>query len=508
VQWPDAIAGRVSEQLHSLNEIEIQLKAWAFDGGSSAGGLLPSVGSASNKNAVAARVNYLIRTLSDSHKELPLRLASLELLLNLSAFHPGPHRGPLPIDNPSLSNYSAEIIRTAKTIFDNRSENSELRSLSLQFLDLADPQNLTDIRRVYAQTYSPKLQFAIERDFVDSSDSLYSSLTPASGPVASIIELAPQNGCIQPPSNRPTFLIRFYSTRAFNDRGAVVITGHTVLKNIKSGQEFVLKNENVRSMGGHYGSLDGVLVFQLDRLSDFPEGVYTLGMEYAHQFNHLPSAGEVRDVPSVGHTITIAILDSPDGKRLSIPPSDKEKKQRNPAAERELADYISAQSPHVPTAPRGDPDLKVIYAVTGLTFPGAGPQHTETFQFTARNFITSQITLSASQLDSCVNCIQSGKSVQFFPNGTLPLIVAADSVHFTDADGFVYGWVFAPGAFSAAGTYTAFNDPPYIVSDVATLTVRVIPGMSPKIRKERSGRCLYLWKCATRATTASRATTP
>jgi hypothetical protein len=77
-------------------------------------------------------------------------------------------------------------------------------------------------------------------------------------------------------------------------------------------------------MGGHYGSLDGVLLFGLDQLSDFPAGVYTLGMEYAHQFNHLPSVGDVDEVPSAGHTITDAITDSPSGKRLSIPSANKE----------------------------------------------------------------------------------------------------------------------------------------------------------------------------------------
>jgi hypothetical protein len=29
-------------------------------------------------------------------------------------------------------------------------------------------------------------------------------------------------------------------------------------------------------------------------------------------------------VPSVGHTITVAVIDSPDGRRLSIPLADKE----------------------------------------------------------------------------------------------------------------------------------------------------------------------------------------
>jgi len=48
-------------------------------------------------------------------------------------------------------------------------------------------------------------------------------------------------------------------------------------------------------------------------------------MEYAHQFAYeVPSVGDVDQVPSVGHTITVAVIDSPDGKRLSIPLADKE----------------------------------------------------------------------------------------------------------------------------------------------------------------------------------------
>ena len=94
-------------------------------------------------------------------------------------------------------------------------------------------------------------------------------------------------------------------------------------------------------MGGHYGSLDGVLVFRLDQLSDFPAGVYTLGMEYAHQFNHLPSVGQVNDVPSVGHTITVTITDTTNGKHLSIPRTDNDYSLAFPKAESRLVPQVS-----------------------------------------------------------------------------------------------------------------------------------------------------------------------
>ena len=213
---------------------------------------------------------------------------------------------------------------TAKEIFINPVEDPDLRALSLRFLDLNNRDDLATIRRAYVQTRSPELQFAIEEAFLDVSDELYESLHSSSGSVASIIQLAPERGCAQPPDNRITFATRFYSTRAFNKRGAVVITGCMVLKDIQSGQRFEINN--AKGIGGHYGALDGVLLFQLDQISGFPAGVYTLGMEYAHQFNHIPNAGEVEDEPSIGHTVTITLSDSPKGKTLSIPANGGVKK--------------------------------------------------------------------------------------------------------------------------------------------------------------------------------------
>jgi hypothetical protein len=325
----DAIASHIVEKIRSLNDPKLLLRIWHLNGGVLSA--VPFVQGAGNadESATAARVKFLIQTLGDRKRDVSLRIASLQILSNLAVFHSVSQSGPsgvlprvLPIDDPWLASSADEIVATAKSIFNNSSEGADLRALSLRFLDLNDPNNVADIQRVHRETHSPELQFAIEQAFLDLSDELYQSLHPLSGPVASIIQLAPEHGCAQPPDNQITFVIRFYSTRAFNDRGAVVVTGRIVLKNAKSGQSFELKN--VRSMGGHYGSLDGVLLFRLDQLSDLPAGVYTLGMEYAHQFNHLPSVGDGDEVPSVGHTIAVAITDSPNGKRLSLPLAGKE----------------------------------------------------------------------------------------------------------------------------------------------------------------------------------------
>jgi hypothetical protein len=322
----DATASYIVKKIRSLNDPELLLKIWHLDGGVLSAVPFVQVTDNANRSVTAARVKFLIQTLSDRNRDVSLRIASLQILLNLSAFHSGPQSGPsrvLPIDNDWLSSSADQILAAAKAIFNNPAEDADLRALCLRFLDFNNRDNISDIQRVYGQTHSPKLQFAIEQTFLEVSDELYQSLHPSSGPVASIIQLAPEHGCIQSPNHQIVFLAHFYSTRAFNNRGAVVTAGRMVLKNTKSGQRFELKNP--LSTGGHWSVLDGVLIFTLDQLSDFPTGEYTLGMEYAHQFAYeVPSAGDVDEVPSVGYTITVAIIDSPDGKRLAIPLADKE----------------------------------------------------------------------------------------------------------------------------------------------------------------------------------------
>jgi hypothetical protein len=322
----DAIAVNIIEKIRSLNDPQLMLRIWHLGRETSSAVSFVRPNGNADKSTTAGRVRFLIQTVADKNRDLALRTASLQILLSLSAFHsahkPGSSRF-LPIDNDWLSSSADQILSTAKVIFNNPAEDADLRALCLRFLDLNDRGIIADIKRVYGQTRSPELQFAIEQAFLEVSDELYQSLHPSSGPVASIIRLAPEHACVHPPNNQIVFLARFYSTRAFNNRGSVVSSGRTILKNINSGQRFEIKN--ARSIGSSWSTLDGVLVFALDQLSDFPAGVYTLGMEYAHQFVYeVPTVGFVNDVPSIGHTITVAIIDSPGGKRLDIPIADKE----------------------------------------------------------------------------------------------------------------------------------------------------------------------------------------
>ena len=322
----DAIASDIVEKIRSLNDPELLLRIWHLDGGIFSAVSFLREASKNGNDLTTARVKFLIQTLGDRKKDASLRIASLEILSELSMFHTGPQSGPskvLPIDNNWLSSSAGEILATTNAIFNNQREDPELRALSVRFFDLNDEANITNFKRIYSETHSPQLQFAIEQAFLDVSDELYQSLQPSSGAVASIVQLAPEHGCVQPPDNEIAFMTRFYSTRAFNNRGAAITAGRIVLINTKSGQHFDLNK--VKSRGGHWGTLDGVLVFSVEQLPDLPAGVYTLAMEYAHRSNRqAPSAGLANDALSVGHGISVAVIDSPDGKRLSIPASDGE----------------------------------------------------------------------------------------------------------------------------------------------------------------------------------------
>lgn len=117
----------------------------------------------------------------------------------------------------------------------------------------------------------------------------------------------------------------------------------------------------------------------------------------------------------------------------------------------------------------------VLYTLTGESNPQFGVQHPESFTYTVPQLIKTEVDLTATQLNSCVACAGTGVAVQFFPNGSTNTIVPVDFIRFTDADGKVYGFFFAPGTFGIPGTYKAGNYPPYITSNTGTLTIQPAP---------------------------------
>ncbi len=307
VEMNDVIAGRLVAQIRSLNDPELLLRTGSleseFDWDAA---FVRPYAKNYNKQFSDARVQYLIATLSNRKKPVPLRISAVETLIGLSQFHPtsGPPRV-LPIDSLWLAPFATAISATMKEIFDNRAEDGHLRSLCLQFLDLNKPEIVVDVRRVYVQAPSEELRFAIEEKFLKSSQELYKSLNPPGGPVASIIRLATENGCVRPPDDRVAFVARYLQTQEFHDQWGGFVSQHFVLISNRTGQSFALKD--VEFLSGWEGVLDGETVFQITRIPNLPEGEYDLGPEY----------NEGDKILSVGHRTTVVISTEHGKKQIS-----------------------------------------------------------------------------------------------------------------------------------------------------------------------------------------------
>jgi len=310
IATPDGIAAHAVGQLRSLNDPHFLLKAYGLytDAGSELAFVQRENGNR-EKEFTAARVKYLIQTLSDVKADLSMRVAAVKILLRVSMFHTNPQTGPsksLPIDNEWLADSAGEIEATAKAIFDDESQDAHLRGLCLQFLSLRQPEMIAHVTRVYSRAQSEGLRFAIEEYFLEVSDALYESLKPPGGPVASIVELVPDDGCYKPNTGEVAFFSEYRERSDFPDRWQATASSHYVLTNIQTCERFILKN--IQKLTGWDGALNGETTFELTHLSDFPLGNYSLGLEYRQNGKILSS----------GHKVTLAIKDTSGGRTLSV----------------------------------------------------------------------------------------------------------------------------------------------------------------------------------------------
>jgi hypothetical protein len=276
----DAIAKRPTHQIRSLNDPELLLKIHPITAGTlfPLDFIQPDTGE-SDKSFTAARVNYLIRTLSDTKMDLPLRVAAVEILIELSKYHSGPQSGPskpLPIDNEWLTSSAGEIRSIARTIFDAESENGHLRGLCLPFLDMREPESLADVRRVYARTASQELRFDIEEALLDVGDALYESLHPPGGPVASLVALAPGDSCRRAAPGTLMF-VGDYDTRQDFFEQSMSARRYFVLANSRTGQRFIYEIHQSWNAGRR-----GQDWIELSQSSGLPAGDYSLAFEYSY----------------------------------------------------------------------------------------------------------------------------------------------------------------------------------------------------------------------------------
>lgn len=304
---PDAILDRLNDQLRSLEDPEISLKSFALAPDWRSPIAFVNHNGNRDKDYTAARVKYLLQTLSDKKKSVSLRVAALEILLNVSKFHGGPHAGPsqaLPIDNEWLADSASEIQSTAKTIFDDESEDGHLRSLCLQFIPLDQPLMVAHAKQIYSKTRSEELRFAIEDLFLKLGDAFYEDLKPPGGPIASVVLIAPERGCVKATGDNIAFIETYRERNDFDQLGGV---GHQrfVMTNLRTNQRFTPK---FNTLSEWRSARNSEMAFEFSQLLDIPVGNYTIAPEFSRN----------DQVFSTGHTLAVTIRDTPTGKRLSL----------------------------------------------------------------------------------------------------------------------------------------------------------------------------------------------
>ncbi|MGA3042670.1 MAG: hypothetical protein ABSF54_17990 [Bryobacteraceae bacterium] len=303
----DAVIDRLGEQLRALNDPEIALQSFSLAPDWRAPIAFVNNGGNPDKDYTAARVKYLLRTLSDVTKNASLRVAAMEILLDVSRFHSGPQVGPsrsLPIDNQWLAGAAGDIQSLAESIFDDGKQDDYLRSLCLRFMPIDQPAIAAVVRQVYSRTRSEELRFAIEDSFLEFSDALYEGLNPPGGPIASVIVAAPERGCIKASADNVAFVEKYREREDFHESGEAGYP-RFVLTNLRTGQRFVPK---VSQLSGGSSVRSGEMTFEFSQRLDLPVGDYTVAPEFSRN-------GEV---VSTGHKLMVVIGDTPTGRRLSL----------------------------------------------------------------------------------------------------------------------------------------------------------------------------------------------
>jgi hypothetical protein len=212
----------------------------------------------------------------------------------------------LPIDEKNwLKPYASEIQSKSRVIFDDKSESAHLRSLCLEFLSLEDSVIVADVKRVYAQTLSVELRFAIEKAFLAVSDELFQSLNSPSGPVAARLRLTPECGCWKKTHNGTPFVMEYRQRRDFSKLEGAILP-NPVLRDAKRHRHIVLKD--VTTLWSSRGETDGQISFSWTPSSDIPAGKYLLTMEFARK----------DEILSTGYGLPVSIREKHAHWELSV----------------------------------------------------------------------------------------------------------------------------------------------------------------------------------------------
>jgi hypothetical protein len=320
IRTASAIAEQVEQQITALNSAELLLQAHALAGDAShysAGTSFinppPNIPFTSEAEAIrkefaTSRVRFLLLTFADRKRPLTLRVAALQLLIEISSYsHPySGYATPLPIDGPALVPVADQLRKTSQSIFEDESENGELRALAIRFLSIDEPESqtspepLNSIRRVYAHTLSNQVRYAVEDTFLTVSNELYDSLHSSTGPITSIILPRPVSGCMKVAPGAMVIQSEYHERKDFPERGSAQST--IILTDAQTGKRTPI--QDARLVRGFSTVSYGQSGLEISPPSELMPGTYSLGLEYTFQGKLL----------STGHTTMVNVVRSATGQ--------------------------------------------------------------------------------------------------------------------------------------------------------------------------------------------------
>lgn len=276
-----AISERAIEKIRTLQDPELLLQADTLAGGSNT--VAPDIefireGQDSDTEFTRIRVSFLLQIVANKKADVALRRMAITLLSRLSGWQDGSSKG---VHNSFLNRESEEILALSRRVFDDKTDDPQLRGLCLHFIDLTLPANVADVRRAYMKTRSDELRFAIEKAFADASGELYVSLRAPGGPVASRVSIPRLCGCAKTDPGNLQVLEEYQEPKDQVEalrHGNFYIEGvRPMMINTKTG--VATKIEGLTMTGGWSGYSNGQREFAIPESTDLPPGRYKIALQ-------------------------------------------------------------------------------------------------------------------------------------------------------------------------------------------------------------------------------------
>ena len=279
VRQASAITERALHQIRTLNDPELLLRAYSVAQAGKPDGwyldFIQAIDQGNNGTFVAARIKYLLQVLADRKADNRMRVAATQILLTLSSFHVGPQTGPskpFPIDNPQLAEFAGDIPSAALRIFEDASENAQLRALNVQFLDVRQQPLRAAIKHAYTTTRSDDLRYAIERWLLQAGSGAYQVLERRGPAVTAIVSVAQPAGC----NTRAAVIVLVADYMEGDGFRHVHLPPHLVITNLRTRTRLT---PSLKIAGGWYGAFEGHVQFELPTAA-LAAGTYSVAVEF------------------------------------------------------------------------------------------------------------------------------------------------------------------------------------------------------------------------------------